>query len=257
MRPLRRSWRERAGGSWTAARIMPPVSRCSRIRFANCSRRAVSRGAIGSSSSHRSRGAAISRARARRRRWPAESTRTSSDRSGFRSSRSMARAIPASSPPSHWVQKANSSPAVRWDFSPSWWPCRWMAWARASSGSTPSPDASVKDIRPVSGRSSPATARSRLVLPAPFAPVSAAASPAFRARLKPSNSTRCPRLSARPCTSRAAIMGCAARGERGRYRPVHKAGLRHPRPRGTTAAPNGGTGRGTLCVPSACARSRG
>ena len=54
-------------------------------------------------------------------------------------------------------------------------------------------------MRPASSGSSPAISRNRLVLPAPFGPVTSSASPGFKLKLKPSNRSLPPR--------RQAIMG--------------------------------------------------
>jgi hypothetical protein len=192
MRPPRRCGPRRAGD-----RGRPPGS--SRRRSGarpsagpNAARWPASSGAIGSSSSHRARGLAISLARARRRRCPADRRRTSRSSRRFRSIRWAARRAEASVPPVHRVWKRSSSQAVRVDFRPSWWPTMCRCSARAVSAST-----SSNRISPASGRSSPATARSRLVLPAPLRPVRATASPARSSRWRPENSRRSPRETAK------------------------------------------------------------
>ena len=86
------------------------------------------------------------------------------------------------------AQKASSSQAVRAGFWPSWWPARWTCSARASTGSSV-PNRMV----PASSGVSPAMARSRLVLPAPLRPISAAARPAGNSKPSPENKSLPPR----------------------------------------------------------------
>ena len=69
-----------------------------------------------------------------------------------------------SPPPVQRLQKPSSSRAVRAGFSPSWWPSRCRPARRAPR---PARRRRSRSRRPP-GRTSPATARSRLVLPAPF-----------------------------------------------------------------------------------------
>ena len=135
-------------------------------------------GASGSSSSHSGRGAATSRASARRRRWPAESRRTS--RSEQPASAPASRPPPARPrrpPPLQRAWNSSSSRAVRA-------PASARPGGRPGAGRRRAPRPASgrrrRRSRPRSGGSSPATARSRLVLPAPLAPVSATASPAAR-----------------------------------------------------------------------------
>ena len=198
-------------GSCTAARIMPPPSRCACISAPKRVRRPASSGASGSSSSHRGRGAASRRASDSRRRWPAESLRTSRSSSGASSSCSLmaASGVAAAEPGAPEAQflrrRCGRSSGHRG--------------GRAGAGPRPAPPPLPARRRtpknrtaPPAGRSRPATARSRLVLPAPLAPVSATASPARSVRSKPANSGRSPRARARASMDRVVIKAAEPSG---------------------------------------------
>ena len=119
-------------------------------------------------------GASASRASAKRRRCPVESRRTGSSASGSRPSASSA-ASTSPPPPCSRAAKARLSRAVSAGFSASWGErkrSRRACSARSASASAPS-----QSSAPAAGGSSPASSRSRLDLPAPFAPVSSSAAP--------------------------------------------------------------------------------
>ena len=179
--PIAHHSRRRSGsGSCTAARISPPPSKCASHDLAEAScgaRRPAAPAARPAATGGAARPAAGPRDS--RRFWPAESLRTSSSSSGARSSCSVSRRLNIAAAQPSAPECPAPRPAVRPVFRPSWWPSRCRPAGPRQSRIPGRPQAAEEPHQaPPPGRSRPATARSRLVLPAPLAPVSATASPA-------------------------------------------------------------------------------
>ena len=175
----------------------PPPGAAMRARSPHGDRRPPRRrGRSGGSSSSQS-GAwlATSRASARRRRWPADRKRHGvaaapvrpkcAERFGRR------RRAPAHSRPEGQGLARGQGRLQRVGMADE------MQRARCAAGSS-AIGAAVPGKRPGFGAPRPAMRRSRLDLPLPLGPVRISASPSFRAKSSPANTSRSPRRQARP-----------------------------------------------------------
>ena len=172
---------------------MPPAARWARISSPTRATAFVSSAAKGSSSTHSEAGRTSNRASSTRRFWPAESQRVGRLPRPCKPNRCKAdkASASASGRPSSSLPRRRFSIGVSSSFTAPWWP-RYNS-ARLNSSPHLAIGTPPQHTSPWSGSLRPTRVRSKVVLPAPFVPVTCSHAPAASARLRSLNNRRSPR----------------------------------------------------------------